>query len=353
MALFDFLRSDVSELERQITELKALRLTQFEDLKMQIAELCKVPEDQHDLFKRDRLVHTAEPAITEYADAEYEALLRDGRRLEYFDDRFYTMEDPDTGQVDYYPSSTTVLSVWPSPQLRKWREQVGPEEADRRMRTAGERGTNVHHACYVGMRGGIVIYNPYRKDASGQMVPLVWTDEQVEYFRKESGNMLAIVRDQDEMVLVQRFRELKKRIDPALLAAEMTVWNNEHRYAGTLDAIWRTDQPVTVQKTRIPAGRWIVDYKTGGKWGTHPMQLSSYEAALTERHGDRRYDGALVVYLNAQTRTDIPGVKVEVLGRDELDAAYQDFLLARKLWERQDASYIRPKVGEFNTILTF
>jgi len=46
-----------------------------------------------------------------------------------------------------YPSVTTVLSEKKKEQLRKWREEVGEEEADRIKNAACKRGTALHTLC--------------------------------------------------------------------------------------------------------------------------------------------------------------------------------------------------------------
>lgn len=64
----------------------------------------------------------------------------DYQTVSLFGKRFYDLQDR------HYPSITTVLgnttndTAW----LGEWRARIGAEEADKRLKAAGERGTNVH-----------------------------------------------------------------------------------------------------------------------------------------------------------------------------------------------------------------
>lgn len=46
-----------------------------------------------------------------------------------------------------YPSITSVLGSFPKPELGKWRQRVGEEEANRITRKATTRGTKIHSLC--------------------------------------------------------------------------------------------------------------------------------------------------------------------------------------------------------------
>lgn len=50
-----------------------------------------------------------------------------------------------------YPSVTTVLGATQSKEkqqtLKNWRNRIGQEEADRKIKKAAKRGTNLHHLC--------------------------------------------------------------------------------------------------------------------------------------------------------------------------------------------------------------
>ena len=53
----------------------------------------------------------------------------------------------ETPEGNKYPSITTVLSVRNKKGLMEWRKRVGNEVANHISRTAGARGTKVHHMC--------------------------------------------------------------------------------------------------------------------------------------------------------------------------------------------------------------
>lgn len=333
------------------------KVTRLEDeiaqLKVRISS--SDPSQSPEILTGKRLIHSAEIVNPEYVNPEnaeeYRDLIRSGMRVQYFDDRFYVMVDEETGAEEYFESSTTILGILPKPILHRWRENVGPEEADRRLREGGERGTQVHHACYVLMKGGMVV------ERLRPPKPVRFTDAQCETFEKLYGGNVWYLRDEDQMLMLNRFNMLLDRIDPVLIAAEMPVWSEKHHYAGTLDSIWGVPKYVTVGDETIPAGRYLVDYKTGAEFADeHLMQLGSYYVALIERHDAMKkpviYDGALVIYLNAQTRKDIPKVKVVRYSVKDLLDGFDGFRHAHAIWKRQNASLTRPKVQEYKTLIT-
>lgn len=150
--------------------------------------------------------------------------------------RFYV--DERTGQR--WPSVTTICGQLPKPGLEQWHAKKAAEyalanpgataseiagAATRYVKEASERGTRVHAALVSGK---------WPKDLAG------W---------KASARNL--------------FREHKIET----LHQEVVVYNREHRYAGTLDAIAKVDGVYS-----------LLDFKTAisGVWPSTRIQLAGY-----------------------------------------------------------------------------
>lgn len=308
-----------------------------------------LPPDPHiDLLRMNGFIDApGEEQFLHYIDemlaAEIPELVRAGQRFEYFDDRFYRRVFDDGRPAMFYPSVTTIIGGGYSPLwLAPWRESVGSEEANRRMRTAGDRGSRIHHAIYTLLRGGLVIYQPYKFALydEGKMRGFA------EYF---NGNVFEL-RDQDEMLHVDRVDVLLNMLAPRLLAAEMSLFSDAAQYAGTLDFLWDQDS-FRYNGVTIPAGRYIVDIKTGNLSETHGMQLAAYTIAA-EEHG-LHIDGALIIYTGkGGTRAEIPGLGIKYLARPELQAEYEQFQHVKAIYHKKMGAAPQPRIEKFRTLIT-
>lgn len=140
-----------------------------------------------------------------------------------------------------YPSVTTVLSEEKKKELRKWREWVGEEEANRIKQFAANRGSRFHTHCENFL-----------------------TNKPVE-------NTIGIMFDQ--------FTPLLNRIGK-IICLEQHLYSNLLRVAGQVDCVGEFD--------RFPS---IIDFKTSSKpksrehiWD-YFMQASAYSYMLLERTG--------------------------------------------------------------------
>ena len=212
------------------------------------------------------------------------------RRLYVGGVRFY--------QVDgaLYPSVTVILGVISKPNLVAWarrttieaarallQEGVPLEEAlsraaqepERVRDTAAQRGSSAHEAIALALSG---------RDYPREMGP--WVEAARGFLAAHGLRLVA-----SEHVLVSR----------------------RHGFAGTCDV-------ATVQ---ADGGLTLVDWKTGGIWPEHALQLAAYAIALEEMTG-REVRGAYVVGLRQGSyearRVDLP-------------VAQQGFLGALALWK--------------------
>ena len=140
-----------------------------------------------------------------------------------------------------YPSVTTVLSEEKKKELKKWREWVGEEEANRVKQLAAKRGSKFHTCCENFLTN------------------------------KEVNNEVGIMFDQ--------FKPLLARISK-IAYLEQHLYSHTLRVAGQVDCIGEFD--------RFPS---IIDFKTSSKpkqrehiWD-YFMQASAYSYMLLERTG--------------------------------------------------------------------
>jgi len=165
------------------------------------------------------------------------------------------------------PGVTTILQKAAKPGLVRWAARCAADEAvnnweqlaelplmerrevllgapDRDRDAAAGRGTEVHHLA--------------ERYINGQ--PVTAPDELAGHF--------------DAAV------DFLQRVRPAVVATELAVASRAEHYAGTLDLI--ADLPeLHAGLEVIPAGRWLLDFKTGrsGVWMETALQLTAYSRA--------------------------------------------------------------------------
>jgi hypothetical protein len=240
------------------------------------------------------------------------------KQIAWFDDRFYrvTLWDDTVRNI---PSVTTKLRVLPKPFIAKWRGDVGNEVADRRLHDAGERGTRVHHACYMYATGGGVIFSPPKyKGMEG-------INKQADALAKQfdaTGTPYIVLQNEDEVLMVQRFRDFMAALNPTILGAEVVLYSLNMNAAGTADYILTIpggDYAIAGAKPMtLPAGTYLLDLKSGQEDADHFIQLAAYTAMYEESTGTPIV-GGLMVYLNADTKTGIPGLQTRFKTREQIN----------------------------------
>lgn len=144
-----------------------------------------------------------------------------------------------------FPSITTILSSESKESIEKWRKRVGDEEADRIMKLAQERGTNVHEAVE-------------------------------DYIQNKGERKLPI---HEKMLFVQLKEIINEHIDN-IRVIEGGMMSDHLRAAGTVDCIAEYDGELA-----------IIDWKTSKKpkprtWiGNYFMQASAYAVMFEENTG--------------------------------------------------------------------
>ena len=143
-----------------------------------------------------------------------------------------------------YPSITTVLGILSEESIRKWRERVGAEEANRISRKASSRGTKLH------------------------LVAEKYIDNDSTYLDKQMPHVIEL------------FNSIKPILDSRVdnvYAQEIALYSDHFKIAGRADCIAELDGELM-----------IIDYKTSSKpkekdWiSSYFIQAAFYAAAYFE-----------------------------------------------------------------------
>lgn len=184
-----------------------------------------------------------------------------GERVEFLDDRFYFIEYDLGGNPVYFPSVSTILNLYPKgPYYDEWLKSVGLN-ASQIAETAAESGRKVHAAVEELVRGS-------KPEWNGQYTEAEWKG-------------------------IMGFVDFCKRFNPRFTASEFTIISHKHRYAGTLDLMFRMGGKL-----------WIVDVKfTNAIRRSNWLQLAAYKKAWDEKYRKRKVDRMGILHLKAHTRT--------------------------------------------------
>ena len=146
-----------------------------------------------------------------------------------------------------YPSITTVLGILSEESIRKWRERVGAEEANRISRKAASRGTNLH------------------------LVAEKYVNNDADYLNKQLPHVVELFKSIQPI--------LDKSVDNVHFQ-EVPLYSDKFELAGRVDCIAEFDGVLSA-----------IDYKTSSKpkqreWiSSYFMQAAFYAAAYYEITG--------------------------------------------------------------------
>jgi hypothetical protein len=246
------------------------------------------------------------------------------KQVQWFDSRFYKVLTRDG--IDYYPSVTTILQAAPKPFLAKWRGDVGTEEADRVMNEGRRRGTTIHSACEILIKGGVVVLDGSGYDSIGEK-----EISEIERYRK-----VVRIKDQEHFYQVLKFKTLLETLMPSRITTEQTVYSTQYRYAGTMDYLfWLGAGRYEIDGAKpvfVEEGWYIGDLKTGNSISDdYFMQLGAYRQAVVEHQG-LDIKGGLIIHTNSSTKKGIEGLSVKLHTAAELDADFNNFLKVYDVW---------------------
>ena len=164
----------------------------------------------------------------------------------------------------FVPGVTTILGeAMPTPYaLRYWIGEVGNEKAQAKLESAGERGTNLHHACESLLRGETVDLRskfPSKEDKRCLAGFVAWVNE-----------------------FNPKFEDVQKDIEFIVVSKE--------GFAGTVDFTCKLeDEP------------WIIDIKSSAQvYDSHKLQLGAYQQAYYEMTGIKAKTG--ILHLNSKVK---------------------------------------------------
>jgi hypothetical protein len=219
------------------------------------------------------------------------------------DERWYIKEtvNAETGLPDYtyVPSVTWITDYYPKGVgYYQWLASKGWDQALAITAAAGDKGTKVHTAITDLLEGQSV-----RMDAQ-YVNP---TTERPEELTAEEYRCL---------MTFQRWWEEAK---PVLVEHDVTVWNEQEGYAGTIDLVCVIDGQL-----------WIVDFKTGQHiWMPNKLQVSAYKAAYHFAHPHREIKLGL---LQLGYQKNKKGWKW-----NEVEDCFELFLHTKAIWAHETA----------------
>lgn len=275
------------------------------------------------------------------------------RAVPWFDDRYYEIVFAN-GEKDLLVSVSTVVDEWPDDGLARFRGDVGNREADMRMGEAADRGSRIHQACNIIVRGGIVLFQ--HPDDAPQDGELNEQNRLIIQQCKATDTPYFLMWDQVEFVAAWRFYQWHDRVRPDYMAAEKIVYSLEHRIAGRLDfQAYHEGGTYFVSGAKpvdIPHGVGVWDYKSG--YLNEPKfraQLAGYAECIEQTEGVQ-VDFTGIIHLKAQTtaKEGIEGVKTIVVGRDQWKEDFGTFLNLKRLFEIKHPND-KPKIFSFPSYL--
>ena len=142
-----------------------------------------------------------------------------------------------------YPSVTTITGQATAEGIKKWRQKVGEEEANRVSARASARGTRIHQYCEDYLRGNLF---------------------EMDMFDTEMFNSIKFLLDQVDNIH----------------CLETPLWSDHLQVAGTVDCIGEFQGKLSV-----------IDFKTASKPKDRDdiyhyfMQCAAYSVAFEERTG--------------------------------------------------------------------
>jgi hypothetical protein len=269
--------------------------------------------------------------------------------VDWFDDHFYEIGFAD-GTTQTMVSYSTIAGIISNPFFSRWRGKLGNEEADRILHESADAGSRVHHAWYVYVNNGAVLYRaPWNK---AQAIPAELVAE-----IKEKYPMWCELHTQEEQIQVHRLKRWMQEVKPTTVASEMTVFSPSTGVAGTLDTLFGVTEGAYKINGREPLelqkGLTIVDIKTGSSAQTEDVQvqLGVYAQLLEESYPEfGKVVQGLMIKTQAQTRTGIEGLSTTLYNREQLDQGWEIFQPMHKLWQWKHESAI-PKRLKFPAII--
>ena len=228
------------------------------------------------------------------------------------DERWYcrpgTNRETGLPETQYVPSVTWIAGHYPKGiGFYKWLADKGWDESEAIKSAAGDKGSRVHRAIVDLIDGQTVAMDA----------------------KYAAGDGPAQELSLEEYDCLRAFKDFWMACKPETTEREVTVFNAEHGYAGTVD--WcgiLTNAP-----KGFSVGPWILDWKTSQYvWPEHELQVSAYG------HSDwaatfMNLAGALPWHfgvLQIGYRKNKAGWKLT-----EVEDQFPLFLAAKQIWQKE------------------
>lgn len=233
----------------------------------------------------------------------------EAKQINFLDDRFYTND-----HVNFYPSVTTILDVYPKGfGFNQWLKDVGSNATQIADRAAAI-GSKVHQATEELNNGK----------------ELCWVDSY--------GNENYTLHEWELILKFKRFWEL---CNPELIANEVSYCSDTLKYGGTLDRV-----------VMIGGKRYLIDIKTSNYLhNSYELQLAAYAIMWNEKNPEFPIEDTGIVWLKASTRSekiDIEkgifqgeGWQLKTFDRHYTDS-FEIFKCTQRIWELENPNY-KPK----------
>lgn len=237
----------------------------------------------------------------------------DLKQINFLDDRFYTFNG-----VEFYPSVTTILDVYPKGfGFNQWLKDVGSSATE-----IVERAANI----------GSLVHNVTELLNAGEEI--TWANEQgiAQY-------------SQHEWELILRFADFWRKCKPELIANEQSFCSKVLGFGGTLDRV-----------VVLNGKRWLIDIKTSNYIHTsHELQIAAYavlwnefnptlpihETAILWLKSSIRKDGIDPVKDNYQGVSDAGAWQLKKFDRHYLEA-FEVFKHTQAIWREENPNF-KPK----------
>lgn len=280
-------------------------------------------------------------------------LIKEIKCIEFFDKRRYKFTFIDRA-VRWITSVTTKLEEYREEGLERYRESVGPEEANRNMEEAGEWGRLVHHACFLLATGGAVLYEPPSYQTIG-----IQNEEVAELVKQNNfiRQQLALksiphltIDDQFRFLQCKKFKGWLDAVKPEVLYAESVVYSLTYDIAGRIDFLFRVKEgnyPIAGEKdVFLPGGIILPDVKTGAWSKRHFLQMGAYRKAVEESLGESVV-ATVGIHLKAKTKT---GLNTLVHLADEADRDFELYQHVAAIYDDKHKNDT-PQDFEFESVL--
>jgi|SRR6185437_3466862 len=241
----------------------------------------------------------------------------------YPDERWYVREISADGtaenkRTEFVPSTSWIASYYPKDvRFYKWLAQRSWDESEEIKAMRGDQGSKVHQAAKVLLSGGTI-------------------NTQTDTFENPRTLQQETLGPHEIECLVSLgawYESEKPEIE--IIAMEYPVWNEKHRYAGTIDLKCRlgkrTMQGAEGRRYTRRAGTYIIDFKISPEiWPSYELQISAY------KHADSNSGPVNLAILQLGYKHN----KKKKWKFTPIEDQFGMFLAVRKIWQKETAKVV-------------